>query len=234
MHNVAIQKLSNEANKIFSECYEDSLSHISGESCYSDFIKLPSNLKNILVNKLEQRLSKDQKKFSSKENISLWFDIVYKYQLKQIDYEYLKDDFVLIHIFLTKKRYRSFKQSINDYALIVFCSLVSNNTYLDDVHQCIDHETDEYTKSPVVLVSSLYSKPMNYLLNIIWGHFDINLENSKLLIEISKFLMIIGCASNFLIYIAMSEKLRDAMKKMFKCRENQKIHEVEIEMQIKG
>lgn len=58
-----------------------------------------------------------------------------------------------------------------------------------------------------------------YLLSI-WRYMETNLEQLKHLTEILKFSMITGCASNFLIYIAMSEKLRDALNWTIKCREN--------------
>ncbi|VDI13564.1 Hypothetical predicted protein [Mytilus galloprovincialis] len=231
MQNVAIQKLSNENNQKDSVCFEDSLSHISGESCYSE---LPTYFKKEIVNKLEQFVF-ELEKINSTENIPLQVDLVYKDQLKQIYYKYLKDDFVLISTFLIKEKLRWLRQFYNDYAGIVFCSKVSNNTYWANVFiQCLDQNTEKFRKSSVILASSPYSEPMNYLLNIIAGHIDINLENLKLLVEILKLSMIIGCASNFVIYIVMSEKLRDTLNRTFKCREGQKTRIVARNMQIRG
>ncbi|CAC5403459.1 unnamed protein product [Mytilus coruscus] len=65
----------------------------------------------------------------------------------------------------------------------------------------------------LILGSTPYSEPMNYILNIIWGNFNISLEHLKLLIEVLKIFMVIGCASNFIIYVIMSEKLRSILLK---------------------
>ncbi|VDI39171.1 Hypothetical predicted protein [Mytilus galloprovincialis] len=85
--------------------------------------------------------------------------------------------------------------------------------------------------SSFILGSSPYSEQMNYILNIASGHIDITLEHLKLLTEILKFSMIIGCGSNFLIYIIMSEKLRSALKKTFKFRDNQTVRSDAMKMQ---
>lgn len=68
----------------------------------------------------------------------------------------------------------------------------------------------------LILGSTPYSEPMNYILNIVWGNFNISLEYLKLLMEVLKIFMVIGCASNFIIYVIMSEKLRGILlKKIF-------------------
>ncbi|CAC5394223.1 TAAR [Mytilus coruscus] len=82
-----------------------------------------------------------------------------------------------------------------------------------------------------VLGSTPYSEPLNYTLNIIWGHLDINLRHLKIFIEILKLFMIVGCSSNFIIYILMSEKLRKCLaRKMKCCRETQEKRPEDIEM----
>lgn len=68
-----------------------------------------------------------------------------------------------------------------------------------------------------VLASMPFSEPLNYTLNIIWGHWDISLEHLKIFMELLKFFMIIGCSSNFIIYILMSEKLRTCLARKLKC-----------------
>ncbi|VDI49049.1 Hypothetical predicted protein [Mytilus galloprovincialis] len=69
-----------------------------------------------------------------------------------------------------------------------------------------------------LLASTPFSEPLNYTLNIIWGHLDISLEYLKIFMEVLKFFMIIGCSSNFIIYILMSEKLRTCLARKLKCR----------------
>lgn len=148
------------------------------------------------------------------------FESTYKHQLKHIYYENLKDDLVLFQTLINKGS--SELMSNNDHAIILNCYSILNQTYLDDIAQCIANDTDilGISYEVHVLISSPYSEPMNYLLNIIGRHIDINLENFKLFIEILELSMIIDCASNFLIYIVMRENLRYALKKMFKCREH--------------
>ena len=69
----------------------------------------------------------------------------------------------------------------------------------------------------LILGSSPYSEPMNYLLNISWGSSVFSLEDLKLMVEIMKISTIIGCASNFVIYFVMSENLRQAfLRAMFR------------------
>ncbi|CAC5401460.1 unnamed protein product [Mytilus coruscus] len=83
----------------------------------------------------------------------------------------------------------------------------------------------------LILGSTPYSEPMNYILNIIWGNWDISLNNLKLFTEILKLAMIVGCSSNFLIYIIMSKKLRQAVARKLKCcRDTQERRVEEIEM----
>ncbi|CAG2217156.1 unnamed protein product [Mytilus edulis] len=229
MQNVAIQKLTTEFHQLYSACIDASLSHISGEPCLSSFNELPPLYKQKMINNLDRSLSTFDKE-QSVEAARLAVDIIYKDQLKQTYFEYLVDDFVDVYTFRVKERIKLYKQSINDVTLITYCSIMSKNkSFLENLITCYDHKTQKFKNSVVVLVSSPYSEPMNYLLNIIWGHININLEHLKLLTEILKLSMIIGCASNFLIYIAMSEKLRDAMKRMFKCREHQETNVDTIE-----
>ncbi|VDI14230.1 Hypothetical predicted protein [Mytilus galloprovincialis] len=83
----------------------------------------------------------------------------------------------------------------------------------------------------LILGSTPYSEPMNYILNIIWANWDISLNNLKLFTEILKLAMIVGCSSNFLIYIIMSKKLRQAVSRKLKiCRDTQERRVEEIEM----
>ena len=64
--------------------------------------------------------------------------------------------------------------------LITYCSKMSKNmSFLENLIKGYDHKTQKFKNSVVVLVSSPYGEPMNYLLNIIWGHININLEHLK-------------------------------------------------------
>ncbi|VDI49048.1 Hypothetical predicted protein [Mytilus galloprovincialis] len=103
----------------------------------------------------------------------------------------------------------------------IYCSVGNidavNATRL--LHECLLNILD-IRKSVLVLrvlVSTPFSEPLNYTLNIIWGHLDISLKNLKIFMEILKFFMIIGCSSNFIIYILMSEKLRTCLARKLKC-----------------
>lgn len=120
-----------------------------------------------------------------------------------------------------------FRLQFHNFVSTLYC----NNVTEDDVFDTIIDLESIYKNScdePIVLAmynrltflilgSTPYSEPMNYILNIIWGHVDISLEDLKLFTEILKISMIVGCGSNFVIYIVMSEKLREAISKKFTC-----------------
>lgn len=161
----------------------------------------------------------------SDEKIRRSIERLRKGNLKQIYYKHLKEDIVAVQAVISSAGLRLFLKYIDDFAVIPYCRLVTNITYVADVFQYFKNSTDKFRLSSAVLVSSPYSEPMNYLsitiyLLSIWRYMETNLEQLKHLTEILKFSMITGCASNFLIYIAMSEKLRDALNWTIKCREN--------------
>ncbi|VDI09434.1 Hypothetical predicted protein [Mytilus galloprovincialis] len=87
--------------------------------------------------------------------------------------------------------------------------------YLISCTNCmIKHMTSSFLNLPALTLSSTpYSEPMNYILTIIWGRVDITLDGLKVLIEILKLFTVLACASNFMIYIAMSEKMRNLLLK---------------------
>ena len=65
----------------------------------------------------------------------------------------------------------------------------------------------------LILGSSPYAEPMNYIMNVVLGYVDINLEDLKTFMEVMKISTVLACASNFIIYIVMSEKLRTAFSR---------------------
>ncbi|CAC5390593.1 unnamed protein product [Mytilus coruscus] len=236
MQNVVLQKPSTEAFQIYLACLDDILSLIRGESCFSEFNALSSHKRSIILNKLETSWAELDKNIEHRSRNMVY--VVLKDLFKQSYYEYLKDDLLSLLIFVNKEISKMFHQHISEYTEIEYC-INQNNTYMAKVLQCKNQFRDKLTVSSSALVSSPYSEPMNYLLNIIWGLIDIDMENFKLVIEILKLSMIIGSASNFLIYIVMSEKLRDALKKVFNCKKtfaknHQKTRVDATEMQIRG
>ncbi|XP_071167344.1 uncharacterized protein [Mytilus edulis] len=66
----------------------------------------------------------------------------------------------------------------------------------------------------LILASSPYTEQMNYMINTVIDYKDADLKDLKLFIEIIKLFTVIACASNFIIYIAMSAKLRNEMRLM--------------------
>ncbi|CAG2253518.1 unnamed protein product [Mytilus edulis] len=117
-----VKKLSTETEQICSACFKDSLSHISGESCVSDFNELSPDDKRKFVSNYDM---------SEHDDKGIWRFLVetsYKDQMKQTYYEYLKDDLVVFHTLAEKGSCESV--SNNDYAIILYCNSVSNYTYL--------------------------------------------------------------------------------------------------------
>lgn len=66
----------------------------------------------------------------------------------------------------------------------------------------------------LILASSPYTEQMNYMINTVIDYEDADLKDLKLFIEIIKLFTVIACASNFVIYIAMSAKLRNEVRLM--------------------
>ncbi|CAC5406479.1 unnamed protein product [Mytilus coruscus] len=89
--------------------------------------------------------------------------------------------------------------------------------YLDSSTNCLLKQmTLSILNLPAMTLSSTpYSEPMNYILTIIWGRVDMTLNGLKVLIEILKLFTVLACASNFMIYIAMSEKMRKLLLNKF-------------------
>ncbi|CAG2213484.1 unnamed protein product [Mytilus edulis] len=118
-----------------------------------------------------------------------------------------------------RNSYSRMYNDLRDVATKMYCS-VGN---IDDVNatrlidECYSTDIRDSVLVLRVLASTPFSEPLNYTLNIIWGYLDISLENLKIFMEILKFFMIIGCSSNFIIYILMSEKLRTCLARKLKC-----------------
>ena len=111
-------------------------------------------------------------------------------------------------------------QGLVDIGNTMLCHNISDDNYLTQfafllISFCSDEVYDSTMENLpfLILGSSPYSEPMNHILNILWGHLDISLKDLKLLIEILKISTVLGCASNFIIYIIMSKKLRENMAK---------------------
>lgn len=114
---------------------------------------------------------------------------------------------------LTETNYRKaisrIKPTLNCYDNIIKAEIVMITLILN-YSECYESLINSlHNNLPFLLLgASPYSEPMNYVLNIIWGNINISIENFKLLTEILKMSTVLGCASNFLIYILMSQKLR--------------------------
>lgn len=131
------------------------------------------------------------------------------------------------------------KQLMIGTSITLYCNDVPEDIFMDVFFNISLNSDCLYTTKFEELVSNLpflilgstpYSEPMNYRLNIIWGHIDISLNHFKLLTEILKLSMVFGCASNFMIYIFMSVKLREALKLKLKCWNNRQSSVAMIEM----
>ncbi|VDI23511.1 Hypothetical predicted protein [Mytilus galloprovincialis] len=192
----------------------------SDESCISDFDQLPSHFKANVTRNV------DSLALYIEDHVHGMLDGMLKGSLKQKYFDYLVDLLADERIRYANELKDYVKQILFDIVAKSYCNATENvlnpimkKVYFVIVRSCLYTFDDRY-ESYLILGSSPYSEPMNYIVNIVWGHIDITLEYLKLLIEVLKLLMIIGCASNFLIYIVMSEKLREALKQTFKCREN--------------
>ncbi|CAC5426733.1 unnamed protein product [Mytilus coruscus] len=154
MQDVALQKMTTELFLKYSACLDDSLNHISGESCLSDFNERPSHYKKSLINQLEKSWSEIDKNYP-KEATRLWVDMVYKDKLKHVYYEYLYDDLVDIFTVYDKGFWNFLMLSVYDFAILEYCSTVSNTTTFENlIIKCHGHK---FSNSVEVLVSSQYT-----------------------------------------------------------------------------
>ncbi|VDI19560.1 Hypothetical predicted protein [Mytilus galloprovincialis] len=240
--NVALQKTKTELSHRFAACLDDIPYFLDGipnfinsdESCISDFDQLPSHFKANVTRNV------DSLALYIEDHVHGMLDGMLKGSLKQKYFDYLVDLLADERIRYANELKDYVKQILFDIVAKSYCNATENvlnpimkKVYFVIVRSCLYTFDDRY-ESYLILGSSPYSEPMNYIVNIVWGHIDITLEYLKLLIEVLKLLMIIGCASNFLIYIVMSEKLREALKKAFKCRENPEERVHVFQMQTRG
>ncbi|CAG2185290.1 unnamed protein product [Mytilus edulis] len=72
--------------------------------------------------------------------------------------------------------------------------------------------------TPLILVSSPFSEQLNYMVITAWKDMNMELDDLKLFLEVLKISTVIGCMSNFFIYIVLSEKLRTELsRKLLRC-----------------
>ncbi|CAC5401368.1 unnamed protein product [Mytilus coruscus] len=232
--NVALHKTKTELSQLFAACLDDIPDLIiSNESCISDFDDLPSHYKDDVTREV------DSLTLFIEANVHRTMDRLYKGHLKQNYFDYLVDVLADERIRYANELKEYVKQTFVDNVKKTYCKAtekyfrkIKTDIFVSILKGCV-YTIGDRDASYVILGSSPYSEPMNYIMNIVWGHFDITLEHLKLFTEILKLSMIIGCASNFLIYIVMSEKLREALKKTFKCREDQEERVDSIQMQTR-
>lgn len=69
----------------------------------------------------------------SDEKIRRSIERLRKGNLKQIYYKHLKEDIVAVQAVISSAGLRLFLKYIDDFAVIPYCRLESNNTYVEDV-----------------------------------------------------------------------------------------------------
>ncbi|CAC5401317.1 unnamed protein product [Mytilus coruscus] len=240
--NAALHLTNTKKVQTHLECLVDFLenfnrfSYKGNLSCNSDYNEIPSWYKVTVTKELDVFLGLFNIYFTA-SNFRKVADLYFKDQVKQVYYEYLIDDQIDLNLLKVTETAKSFQQNAFDLAVELYCANASPNiikTLLKRFSYLLDNCGIVKLFDPsLILGSTPYSEPMNYILNIVSGQIDITLEHLKLLTEILKFSMIIGCGSNFLIYIIMSKKLRNALKKTFRCGDNQDARADALEMQIR-
>ncbi|CAC5423014.1 unnamed protein product [Mytilus coruscus] len=225
--NIAWNKVKEEIEKESTVCFK--------RAEFSVLMTILSDLKVSDIEHLNEKVQTVCEKKNDTESIDMdyvdWLidyveNHVYKYYGMQLKFrikekyeDMIKDLFDKLSA-LTETNYRKaisrIKPTLNCYdnifeAEIVMITLILSNS------ECYESLINSlHNNLPFLLLgSSPYSEPMNYVLNIIWGNIDISIENFKLLTEILKISTVFGCASNFLIYILMSQKLRQTFYKKF-------------------
>ncbi|CAC5371930.1 unnamed protein product [Mytilus coruscus] len=173
-----------------------------------------------------------QSDIDSSNNYSVWTNYVvhtlvgntYEDYIKQlsskIDPEYEEMVTTIIQK-LTGLMKSNTERSLTKLIDIILCNNISEvnfekikRSYEMAIYSCDISKIPPIHKhfSYLILGITPYSEPMNYILNIVWGKFDITLEKLKIIMEILKISTVVGCVSNFVIYFLMSEKLRRALK----------------------
>ncbi|CAC5401366.1 unnamed protein product [Mytilus coruscus] len=232
--STVLHKTKTELSQRFATCLGYFQNNVSERFCNFDFKKLSQDHKADL--KIIRQLKTINKKIT--KYVQRATTDVYRKQLKGEYFEYLVDVLDDENGLYANATLKYVKQHMLDIVAVAYCYKRKYTLWRKKmkfvylrIFKCLVNV--KYAPG-FVLGSSPYSEPMNYLMHIGWGHIDFTLEHLKLLIEVLKLLMIIGCASNFLIYIVMSDKLREALKKTFKCREHQEERVDTIQMQTRG
>ncbi|VDI63163.1 Hypothetical predicted protein [Mytilus galloprovincialis] len=212
MDNIALHKTNIEWSQRLTECLNNIPNlNISDETCISDFDELPSQYEDNVTREVEALT------LELEPRIHRFLSYEYKRVLKPNYYDIID----VLHDGHSKEIRKYAKQTLFDIVAKIYCNAtekylnkIIRHLFVDIMIDCLFTNADT-DLSFFILGSSPYSEPMNYIMNITWGRIDITLEQLKLFIEILKLLMIFGCASNFMIYIVMSEKLREALKNDF-------------------
>ncbi|VDI37089.1 Hypothetical predicted protein [Mytilus galloprovincialis] len=92
--------------------------------------------------------------------------------------------------------------------------------YTGQFVSCWKNLADNLDKNltPLILVSSPFSEQLNYMVITVWKDMNMELDDFKLFLEVLKISTVIGCMSNFVIYIVLSEKLRTELsRKLLRC-----------------
>ncbi|CAC5386434.1 unnamed protein product [Mytilus coruscus] len=225
--NIAIYKTTTEINKEVEQClYDTELRLKAKHNITIDDSCINREISAQWIEKFEAYIRNNQLPYKFEKN--------YKFYTVNTKY-----DSKLTNFFgrIIDNRVR---QAAIKFAKMFFCVKLSTRYLIfiekNKFQQCLitrsSHSENADLKLPLYLLGSTpYSEPMNYILNIIWEHWDISLKNLKLFIEILKLSTIVGCLSNFIIYIIMSEKLRECLARKMQCwRDTHERRPEEIEM----
>lgn len=220
--NIAWSKVRQEIHKKSSECYRDvednflmklkSDFNFSETGCFNASDRLQSYIP-IIDSRIDRLIfiNKNYGKTLSLKLVKVYQSIVDNIitQLSAVVIDNLQKRITKIATFLICN-------NVIDQVLFLYINeyLLCDGSVVNALH-------DEFPA--LILGITPYSETVNYLLNITWRRSYLTLESVKILTEVLKFCTVFACASNFVIYIAMSRKLREALSKKlkyFKCWEN--------------
>ncbi|CAG2207079.1 unnamed protein product [Mytilus edulis] len=218
--NIAWNKVKDEIEKESTVCFkraEDSvLTTILSDLKFCDIEHLNNKVQTVCENKnYSESIDMDYVDWLIdyvENQVYKYYGLQLKFRIKE-KYENMIEDLFEKLSSLTETNYRKaisrIKPTLNCYDNIIKAEIVMITLILN-YSECYESLINSLHKNlPFLLLgASPYSEPMNYVLNIIWGNINISIENFKLLTEILKMSTVLGCASNFLIYILMSQKLR--------------------------
>ncbi|VDI30004.1 Hypothetical predicted protein [Mytilus galloprovincialis] len=222
--NVVWLKVSTEIERDQNTCFQNidtkgikTVSRLSGEKRGFLFVHGCLLTRNTIIGKI----SRDVGQIVGKRQTEIRNTI--KQGLNQ-EYVDLFDDLLKK---LQDQREKTINEVLSQATKVLMKNYCWNKTILEELSRytgqfasCWKNLADNLDKNltPLILVSSPFSEQLNYMVITVLKDMNMEIYDFKLFLEVLKISTVIGCMSNFIIYIVLSEKLRTELsRKLLRC-----------------